>query len=343
MVLLDATADIDGVSKLCAWRRHQPTPSERYDNLEIVQVPTVASGTLSRWLRDPEHRATYVRHIQETVLANVQPGQSALVVCKLDVVDAHPPIPGWSEHAAQFKTKKPKGLQVDHEERKAFPWNYQGRLLGLTWWGGYGIGANDWQDADVVLLFDEYHLPGHTNIAVTQGLRSRKATHSPLSDMADTRTKVDEVEEVRVGHLLRWIKQMALRGKARRFDQAGQCGAQKLVLAGDGLLLTEHGARLFPGARITFADTQRGTHLERLVALLRDAPLPQIVKAAEVGKMLGVVWRDVSTGIVGHGRFKPLIASLSWEYVRVKGQRGCSFVRCEAASPAHEMPEATEV
>jgi hypothetical protein len=98
MVLLDATADVDGVSKICPWRRHQPTPPERYDNLEIVQVPTVASGTLSRWLRDPEHRAIYVRHIQETVLEHVRPGQSALVVCKLDVVEVHPPIPGWSEH-----------------------------------------------------------------------------------------------------------------------------------------------------------------------------------------------------------------------------------------------------
>jgi hypothetical protein len=125
-----------------------------------------------------------VRHIQETVLEHVQSGQSALVVCKLDVVDAHPPIPGWSEHVAQFKTKRPRGPEGDHEERNAFPWVYQGRRLGLTWWGGYGIGANDWQDADVVLLFDEYHLPGHTNIAVTQGLRSRKATHSSLSNMA---------------------------------------------------------------------------------------------------------------------------------------------------------------
>src|SRR5262249_38435103 len=54
MVLLDATADVDRVSKLCPWRRHQSTPMERYDNLEIVQVPTVASGTLSRWLDNHE-------------------------------------------------------------------------------------------------------------------------------------------------------------------------------------------------------------------------------------------------------------------------------------------------
>jgi hypothetical protein len=234
--------------------------------------------------------------------------------------------------------------------------------LGLTWWGGYGIGANDWQDADVVLLFDEYHLPGHTNIAVTQGLQSRKATHSALSNMLDTRTKVDEVERIRIGHLLCWIKQMALRGKARRFDDDGRCGRQKLILAGDGLFLTEHKARLFPGAKITFADTQGGTHLERLIAkitfadtqggthlerliaLLRDTPLPHAVKAVEIGKMLGVVWKDVSNGIVKHDRFEPLMASLGWEYVRVKGQRGCRFVRCEGASaPAREGPGVAEI
>jgi hypothetical protein len=33
MVLLDATADIDGVTKLCPWRKHHTTPLEDYGNL----------------------------------------------------------------------------------------------------------------------------------------------------------------------------------------------------------------------------------------------------------------------------------------------------------------------
>jgi hypothetical protein len=52
--------------------------------------------------------------------------------------------------------------------------------------------------------------------------------------MADTSSKVDEVENIRVDHLLRWLKQRALRGKARQFDETGQCAAQKLVLTATG-------------------------------------------------------------------------------------------------------------
>jgi hypothetical protein len=42
MVLLDATANIDGVTELCSWRKHVKVPQERYDRLEIV--PTTRGG-----------------------------------------------------------------------------------------------------------------------------------------------------------------------------------------------------------------------------------------------------------------------------------------------------------
>jgi len=51
-------------------------------------------------------------------------------------------------------------------------------------------------------------------------------------------------EAIKVGHLLRWLKQLALRGRSRQFDSAGRSGAQKLVVTGDKLLFVEHGERL---------------------------------------------------------------------------------------------------
>jgi hypothetical protein len=51
-------------------------------------------------------------------------------------------------------------------------------------------------------------------------------------------------EAIKVGHLLRWLKQLALRGRSRQFDSAGCSGAQKLVVTGDKLLFVEHGERL---------------------------------------------------------------------------------------------------
>jgi hypothetical protein len=232
----------------------------------------------------------------------------------------------------QFTTKKVTGPATEGEGRNGFPWEYQGRSLGLTWWGGYGIGANDWQDADVVLLFDQFHLPGHTVVAMTQGLSSAKASQPPLSEMVNTRTPVSEVLKIKVGHLLRWIRQMALRGKARRFDETGRCGAQKLVLEGDGLFLMEHAARLFPGAKVSYADTEDGSLLRRLMTVLRAAPLADTVKAVEVGQLLGVVWSDVSSKVIRHERFEPLLASVGWKYQSRRGKRGSSFLRVSEAS-----------
>src|SRR5262249_3515777 len=39
MLLLDATADIDGVSHVVPWRQLADVPKARYDNLDIIHVP----------------------------------------------------------------------------------------------------------------------------------------------------------------------------------------------------------------------------------------------------------------------------------------------------------------
>jgi hypothetical protein len=39
MVLLDATADLDGITRLCPWRSHVEMPPGKFDNLHIVHVP----------------------------------------------------------------------------------------------------------------------------------------------------------------------------------------------------------------------------------------------------------------------------------------------------------------
>jgi hypothetical protein len=331
LVLLDATADIDGVTELCRWRKHHRTPPERYDSLVITQVPSVATGTVTEWLQDQANRTAYAQHIQSTVLQHVASGQRALIVCKLDMVHAHPPIPGWSEYMELFARKKVTGPATEGDERNGFPWEYQGRSLGLTWWGGYGIGANDWQEADVVLLFDEFHLPGHTLAAMTQGLSSAKASQPPLSAMVSTGTGMSEVQKIKTGHLLRWIRQMALRGKARRFDEMGRCGAQKVVLAGDGLFLMEHASRLFPGATVAYANTGDGSLLRRLMTVLRTVPVADTVKAVEVGKLLGVRWSDVCSKVIKHERFEPLLASLGLKYEPGRGNGGSRFVRVALA------------
>ena len=240
MVLLDATADIDGLNELCPWRRPMEIPKATYERLEIVHVPSVAEGTLKRWLQKPEHRREYVRHILDTVKSQVARGQKALLVCKLDIVDASPPIEGWTENVNAFGAEK----------KREFSWDFEGRLLSLTYWGGYGIGANHWTEADVVLLFDDHHLPQHANIAVTQGVKRALATEPPLAHMTAAISRSEDVRQIREGHLLRWTKQMALRGRSREFDESGVCGTQKLVVTGDLRLLMRNLRRAQPPARL---------------------------------------------------------------------------------------------
>ena len=48
-ILLDATADIDGISRVVLWQADVEVPQAHYDNLEIIQVPQHIH--LSRLLR----------------------------------------------------------------------------------------------------------------------------------------------------------------------------------------------------------------------------------------------------------------------------------------------------
>jgi hypothetical protein len=328
MVLLDATADIDGLNETCPWRRPMQIPKASYERLEIVHVPSVAEGTLKRWLQTKENRREYVQHILETVRSQVAPGQKALLVCKLDIVDASPPVEGWTDNVKPFVAAK----------SREFSWEFEGRLLSLTWWGGYGIGANHWKEADVVLLFDDHHLPQHTNIAVTQGVKRALATEPPLAHMTAAISRSEEVRQIRDGHLLRWIKQMALRGRSREFDESGVCGTQKLLVTGDLPLLMRNLQRTFPGAKVrseqgtvTTERHERITNLDRLLRYLTTAGLPSRVPTKQIGDHFGREWREVSGDLTRRKDFDMLLGNAGWRYARRQGSAGAYFERLEGA------------
>jgi hypothetical protein len=269
MVLLDATADIDGISKVCRWRKHPKMPPEGYDHLEVVHVPSVARGTLRRWLKNRPNMNAYIAQIRDLILRHVSPRQRALVVCTKDVVVAKN-IENWSEHMVPFLNRtSPEGTEGtmrDTEFTNEFAWSLENRQIVVTWFGGYGIGANVWRDADVVIICDDFHLPQRAIKATLQGLKGHKATEGLLADPDDVWS--DELEDLRDGHILRWMKQMALRGKAREMDQHGVCGHQKLVITGDLVRLLGHRPKVFPGAKIKSEPGEHSQWLDKLVCLL---------------------------------------------------------------------------
>jgi hypothetical protein len=331
MVLLDATADIDGINELCPWRRPMEIPQATYERLEIVHVPSIAEGTLKRWLQTDKHGRDYVRHILDTVRSHVASGQKALMVCKLDVV-ARPDIEGWSANVKPFLTAS----------NREFSWEFEGRLLSLTYWGGYGVGANHWKEADAVLLFDDFHLPRHANIALTQGVKRALATQAPLADMTAPNSMPDEVRQIRDGHLLRWIKQMALRGRSRDFDETGACGAQKLVLTGDLKLLMANLHRVFPGAKLSINEDSKATNLERLIRYLSTAGLPSAVSTKQISDHFGRPWRSIAGDITRQRDFDTLLCNAGWSYISKRGRTGAYFERVEGTllPTEDELPRA---
>ena len=287
MVLLDATADIDGITALCPWRSQVNVPAS-YANLSIVHVPCFTRQRLSTYVKQVKNRRAYVSWMRQTILAHTEPGQRALVVCKKSLFD-NGNIPDWPEGDLRFD--RPETYQLE------YGWDIEGRKLCTTHWGGLGIGVNHWREADVVFLFGEFHQPRRVTVARAQGLMAAKATEGPLAAMKTLNSKSPHVDKLRDGHLLRWTKQMALRGKGRNFDEHGVCAHQKVVCAGNAdqfERLVANAAELFPGADITTEArthaTTEGTYAEKFLAALSTPGLPDSVSTKWIGEQVGALW-----------------------------------------------------
>jgi hypothetical protein len=331
MVLLDATADIDGVTRVCPSRKHAETPAESYERLEVIHVPSVAKGNMRRWLREPGNFQAYTDHIRNLIVQYVAPGQKALLVCTKDVVRADN-IKNWSEHMVPFlKRTTPEATAVDTEFTEGFAWSLDGRQIVVTWFGGYGIGANVWRDADVVIICDDFYLPQRTIKATLQGLRGHTATEGLLAKSGDGWS--EELVYLRDGHILRWMKQMALRGKAREMDESGICGQQRLVITGDLIRLLVHRPRVFPGAKIKKEQADRGQLLDRLVAILLSSEQLNEISTKVIEDKLDKEWGDISSNLRKHKGYDAVLDAIGWTYHRGHGQtRGC-FRRVETIQP----------
>jgi hypothetical protein len=328
LVLLDATADIDGITALCPWRSQVNVPAS-YANLSVVHVPCFTRQRLSTYLKQVKNRRTYVSWMRQTILAHTEPGQRALVVCKKSLFD-NGNIPDWPEGDLRFD--RPETYQLEYS------WDIEGRKLCATHWGGLGIGVNHWREADVVFLFGEFHQPRRVTVARAQGIMSAKATEGPLAAMKTLNSKSPHVDKLREGHLLRWTKQMALRGKGRNFDEQGVCAHQKVICAGNAEQyerLIANAAHLFPGAEISSVGhvATEDTYAEKLIAVLSRADLPNIISTKWIGEEVGTLWWQWGRKALKRPTTQSCLRALGWRYVIGQGPSGAKFVR-EKASDA---------
>jgi hypothetical protein len=314
-ILLDATADIDRVSDLCSWRTHVPVLQVRYDNLHIVHAQPYTTDNLTDFFRKEINRRKYAEHAK-TLIRDIMPvGAKGLIVCKKILVDED--LLWDIRQAAQQSSTN-------------FPLDFGDRHLAVTWWGGYGVGANDWKDADYLFQFGEHILPQRTLFALVQGLRGQKATVGMLGATKSANSKPDEVTLAGEGHLLRFMKQMGMRGNARSFDQHGVCGKQVLVLTCELERLLTHADQLFPGATLSkWGRTQDNFRSlkqpQMLLEILTEPDVPDRISGADIAQRMGVEkWGSVSTNAMTD-TVKRAMPNIGWTYERKRGPGGGSW------------------
>ena len=328
VTLLDATADIDGVSRIVTSRNEIEAPRARYDNLEIIHVAQHTKTRLTKYLEDANNAHAYVDWMVSTVKDHMAPGEKGLVVCKKSLI-AQQRVPNWPERDPRFQDKK--------GYTQGYAWDIEGRSLCVVHWGS-GIGRNDWQDADVVFLFDEFFARRGISIARTQGYRGDKAHQGDLGAMSSLNSKACGVDMLHEGYALGWTKQMAVRGRARQYDENGVCGKQRLVVGCDLKRFMLNADRLFPGAKITTVGTvgDNTTVANRILELLTKT-VQQVLTVKDIERLIGKAWRQISSDVITPF-FRKRIEAIGWTYVPVKGKigRGKQGTRFERIAPMME-------
>ena len=326
-ILLDATADIDGVSHIVPWRVQTETPKARYDNLKIVHVPQHTKKRLSEYLKTASNQREYVKWVVATITENMAPGEKGLVICKKSLFNAER-IPQWPDGDPRFKD--PKSFTEN------YGWDIDGRMLCATHWGT-GVGSNAWRDADVVFLFDEFFIPRRIAVATTQGLRGHKVHEGDLGHMKDLNSRADGVDLIADGHALRWTKQLALRGRARFYDANGVCGKQRLVVGSDLERFMANASKLFPGAAIrTVGDHGDNATWKSRVLVALNGSKAATVTTKDLTRTIKRQWREVSRGVVTP-EFLRIITDMGWRYVSKKGRGGSRFERISQSEAGHTV------
>ena len=314
-MLLDATADIDGISNIVAWRVPTETPKATYENLEITHVPQHTKARLSTYLKTAANQHAYVDWMIETIKQHMQPGEKGLVICKKKLFEEER-IPNWPERDPRFDDPK---IYTEN-----YGWDVEGRSLCAVHWGT-GVGSNAWKEADVVFLFDEFIIPRRVAVATTQGYRGDRTHEGDLGSMRTLHSKARGVDSIADGHRLRWTKQLALRGRARFYDENGVCGKQRVVISSDLKRFRANAYRLFPGAKIRTVGDTNATLSTRIIEILSTTP-DDVVTTKTLAKRIGKPWRKVSSKIMTPD-FQSTLYLLGWRYVSFKGKRGAHFER----------------
>lgn len=306
-ILLDATSDIDGVSQIATWRSPVPTPKLSFKNLTVTHIapPEKIIGPrerVSQIVRTAKRARPYAEWTRETILQHTVSGEKVLAVVHKGML-AHDYLPDNASFGAD-------GFKLE------------GREIAFINWG-YGIGSNRWKEASSVFLFGEFHLPKRTTVATAFGLLDQPAGSTALQKLQSPISKEPTLTTLQVGHLLRWEKQLAMRGNARNISVDGVCGVQKLFVTAEFKRFHTHREALFPGAAF-FVDPSvhrrqaKGTvALARLLATTNDFEMTSL----DVKKLTGVDMSKNGARLLKDAGVRAAMEHGDWRWVPSSGGR----------------------
>ncbi len=296
-VLLDATAELDGVNQIVGWSKVVPSAPADYRNLTIklLDAPKEVGNKnfkslYSHWTT----RTLLLNWIKESVLQNTKSGDKVLIVSNKDVI-----LGG---------------------ELKAMDW--EDRTVSFVHYGT-GVGSNQWKDCTNVFMFGQYHKPQSAYISEGLGLKEERFSTDSVAGISPKKL-TGEPRVLRDGHLLSWLKQLSTRGSARNLIN-GVAEPMNLFVSHGYKLLVERQELIFPNSPTVILPkrgfSQAGmkrTPIERIMVLLADC-------AGDVLPMTAVADSDASlraniNKYLADPTLLAYMAKNDWEYVPGTGR-----------------------
>jgi hypothetical protein len=352
-IQIDATAGIDGIRQFeLSGRTYHPCPLVTYGRLRTVIVTPPSRKWVAEIVKSYTDAMEY-RDWAVSVISNpdyLKPGERALVVCKhaltglrsSDGSDGGRYLPDWDREDETLwrRLNAPPKKGDPNSGPNGFQWDLgDDRRAAITYWGSDNTGRCDWQDCSTVYLFDAAWQRKVNTLGKAQGLTGARVpdTRGIVAGMTSLRNTPRKLERYTLGQLMRQHKQLALRGRARKFDERGRCLPMTLVCGiWDYGWLIENWGTLFPAAPEPELPSGCGrTHAQRFLQFLRDAQAAgkREVTNREIASDLGLAWKVVKKDVLP--RIEDLIEELGWRYTPGRGRAPGIY----AFTPFHMAPD----
>ncbi len=234
MAVLDATGEIDGLSKVYKNQRVLNVPQADYSQLTTVQLAApdgLQLSKLKKAIKLVGERKELLKWLMQQIDRFTTADDQILIVSFKGLIDS-----------PEFNTMK-----------------WGNRQVRATWFGR-GIGSNEWRDCNVVFMIGEYWLPRSVSVGQTNAFKEVPAAGT-LKEANGGDGLRGDFATISNGHLLRELKQMAMRGTGRNLDENGIAAPMRLYLLGHEKLMLAAQPLVFPNApQMVYAEETQSIH-----------------------------------------------------------------------------------